>query len=274
MQVASHWATFAATVRALQPWLATARLSATSSVAESPLFLLEFVMRGLRVSVLLALWRVVLQGQSDSPIGLDAVLTYTWLSETFATQLSARTSVAEAFWQGTLSQHFLRPMSLVGQFVSETLGQWWVGLLCFSLPLALATRWLGVDPRPASVSAALAFMLSLTLAVSVGFAIDFIFAALSVALEQPIWQMNWLRQALMTVLSGSLVPLALYPFGLANVLEYSPFAALSWAPLAIYTGTGPVLKLLGLQVFWSFALWPLAGLLWSANREKVVGYGG
>jgi ABC-2 type transport system permease protein len=261
-------------MRSLQPWFATASLAATSSVAESPLFVLEFVMRGLRVSVLLALWRVVLQTETHSPISLGSVLTYTWLSEIFALQLSARTSVAEAFWQGTLTQHFLRPMGLVGQFVSETLGQWLVGFVCFSLPLALGARWLGVDPRPASVSAALGFMLSLPLAISVGFAIDFIFAALTVALEQPIWQMNWVRQALTVVLSGSLVPLALYPFGLGNTLEYSPFAALSWAPLAIYTGTGAVSKLLGLQVFWSLALWPLAGWLWSANREKVVGYGG
>jgi ABC-2 type transport system permease protein len=261
-------------MRALRQWVATARLSATSAVADSPLFMLEFLMRGLRVSVLLSLWRVVLHDEPDSPLGLEAVLTYTWLSETFASQLSARTSIAEAFWQGTLTQHFLRPMNLVAQFVSETLGQWLVGLLCFSLPLALAAHWLGVDPRPASVSSACAFLLSLPLAVSVGFAIDFIFAALTVALEQPIWQMNWVRQALTVVLSGSLVPLALYPGGVARVIEYLPFAALSWAPLAIYTGSGDVLKLLGLQVFWSCALWPLAGWLWHAHREQVVGYGG
>jgi ABC-2 type transport system permease protein len=261
-------------MRVLQQWFATARLAATSAVAESPLFVLEFLMRGLRVSVLLSLWRVVLHDKPAAPLGLDAVLTYTWLSELFASQLAARTSISEAFWQGTLTQHFLRPMNLVGQFVSETLGQWTVGLLCFSLPLALAARWLGVDPRPASMQAAFAFMLSLLLAVSVGFAIDFIFAALAVALEQPIWQMNWVRQALTLVLSGSLVPLALYPGGLAATLEYLPFAALSWAPLAIYTGSGDVLKLLGLQVVWSLMLWPLAGWLWHAHREKVVGYGG
>ena len=165
-------------------------------------------------------------------------------------------------------------MSLVGQFASEMSGGWIVGLVCFSLPLLLAAPLLGVDPAPASALAGLGFALSLALAISVGLALDFVFASLTVALEQPVWLVQWVRQALAVLLAGNLVPLALYPWGLGAVFEWLPFASLAWAPLAIYTGAGDAPRLLALQVFWSLALWPLAGLLFRANREKVVGYGG
>jgi len=232
-------------MHALRQWAATAYLSATSAIAESPLFILEFLMRALRVSVLLSLWRVVFQSSPAAPLGLNTVLTYSLLSEAFSAQLTARTTVAEAFWQGTLTQHCLRPMPLASQFIAETLGFWSVGLICFSLPLLLCAPWLGVDPWPASLLAGLGFVSSLLLAVSVGFAIDFVFAALTVALEQPIWPMDWVRRALTVVLSGNLVPLALYPAGLGGVLEYSPFAALASAPLTIYTGSATMWRLLG-----------------------------
>ena len=58
------------------------------------------------------------------------------------------------------------------------------------------------------------------------------------------------------------------------MLEWLPFAAMAWAPLAIYTGVGEPLGLIAIQLFWAATLWPLAMSLWNANREKVVGYGG
>jgi ABC-type uncharacterized transport system permease subunit len=258
----------------VRQWSATARLAATGAVAESPLFVVEYLWQAVRLCVLLELWRVVLASGAPSPMALGSVLTYTLLAHVFGNQLAARTSIADAFWQGTIAQHFLRPMSLVASFASEMTGGWLVGLVCFSLPLLLAAPLLGVDPAPASALAALGFAASLVLAISVGLALDFVFAALTVALEQPVWLVQWVRQALAVLLAGNLVPLALYPWGLGAVFEWLPFASLAWAPLAIYTGAGDTLRLLALQLGWSLALWPLAGVLFRANREKVVGYGG
>jgi len=262
-------------VLALRQALATARLAALGGVLESPVFLLDYGLRLLRVAVLLALWRIVLGGAgAASPVALGAVLTYALLAEVFADQLSLRTTIADAFWQGTITQHFLRPMALVTQFASEMFGGWIVNFALFSLPLLLAASLFGVDPRPASAASALLFATSLALAISVGLAFDFIVAALTVALEQPVWLMQWVSQAVAVVLSGAVIPLALLPWGLGDVIAWLPFASLAWAPLAIYTGIGEAPRLIALQIAWAFVLWPLAGWLWRANREKVVGFGG
>ena len=37
------------------------------------------------------------------------------------------------------------------------------------------------------------------------------------------------------LMSGALLPLAYYPWGLGEVFAWLPFAAMAWAPLAIYT---------------------------------------
>ena len=71
-----------------------------------------------------------------------------------------------------------------------------------------------------------------------------------------------------------MIPLALYPWGLGDLFAYLPFAAMAWAPLALYTGTGNPLQLLGIQVFWAVVLWLLADWVWRANRERLVSYGG
>jgi ABC-2 type transport system permease protein len=133
---------------------------------------------------------------------------------------------------------------------------------------------LGVDPRPASPVAGGLFVVSLCLAVLVGLALEVLFGALIVALEQPVWLVEYVRTAIATLLSGSLLPLAFYPWGLGDVFGWLPFAAMAWAPLAVYTGTGQPLPLLASQVLWTLILWPVADWLWRANREKLVGYGG
>jgi ABC-2 type transport system permease protein len=248
---------------------------AAGDVGDSPLFVVDYGLRILRVLVLLALWRTVLGGrETTNPMPLAAVLTYTVIAEVFAEQLAVRTTLNVAFWEGTLVIRFLRPMGMVRQLASEMAGRWTIGLGLFSVPLLLLTPLLGVDPRPSSVAAGGLFVVSLGLAVLVGLALDFLFGALTVALEQPVWLIDYTRTAIATLLSGSLLPLAYYPWGLGDIFSWLPFAAMAWAPLAIYTGAGEPVRLLISQVVWIAVLWPIADWMWRANREKLVGYGG
>ncbi|HEY3060245.1 MAG TPA: ABC-2 family transporter protein [Chloroflexota bacterium] len=252
----------------------TAAMTA-AAVGDSPLFVLDYALRLLRVLVLLALWRVILSGNPRGEVmSLGAVLTYTLMAEAFNDQLAVQTTIADTFWEGTIVLRFLRPIGLVLQFVAEMAGRWVIHFALFSIPLLLVAPLLGVDPRPASAMAGLLFVLSLGLGIVVGLALDFLFATATVALEQPVWLVQSTRSAVAVLLSGSLLPLAYYPWGIGEVFSWLPFASMAWAPLAIYTGVGDPPRLLALQLLWAIVLWPIAGWLWQANREKVIGYGG
>ncbi len=246
-----------------------------AAVGDSPLFVLDYALRLLRVLVLLALWRVILSGNPRVEVmSLGAVLTYTLMAEVFNDQLAVQTTIVDAFWEGTIVLRFLRPMALVLQFVAEMAGRWVVHFALFSIPLLVLAPLLGVDPRPASPQAGVLFALSLCLGIVVGLAIDFLFATATVAFEQPVWLVQNARSAVAVLLSGSLLPLAYYPWGIGEFFSWLPFASMAWAPLAIYTAAGDPARLLGLQLVWAVVLWPIAGWLWQANREKVIGYGG
>ena len=249
---------------------------AAAEVGDSPLFVLDYVLRVVRVVVLLALWRTIL-GSSSTPqtMPLSVVLTYTLIAEVFAEQLSVRTAIADSFWQGTVVLRFLRPVGLVRQFAAEMSGRWVVHLALFSIPLLLIGPILfGVNPQPASPVAGVLFVFSLGLGILIGLALEVVFATLALALGVSVWMVEYMRTALATLLSGALLPLALYPWGIGDVFAWLPFAGMAWAPLAVYTGVGDPLVVLARQLLWVAKLWPLANRFWQANREKVVGYGG
>ena len=254
----------------------TAITSATRSLDDQGWAILaNFGLRLLRVVFLLSLWRMLLpQIGETSGMTRDAVLTYTLISEVFAGQRSVRTGLDGALWRGDIANRFLRPAGIYGQFMAEMFGTGLPGLLLFSLPLFCIAPLLGVDPLPASAAAGVVFACSLVLAVAIGAALDFIFASIMVLLEQNVHALMQIRHALIVLLSGAVIPLALMPWGLGAVLDYLPFAALASAPLRVYTGTGDPAFLIGLQVFWAVVLWPLAHLLWSVNRERLVSHGG
>jgi ABC-2 type transport system permease protein len=255
-------------------YVKTAQMAA-AAFFDSPFFLLEYALRLLRVVVLLALWRTVLKDQTVSgPMPLSSVLTYTLIAEVFASQLNLRTSLNQVMWESTLVVRFLRPMGLIRQLAAEMAGQWSIDLVLFSIPMFAIAPLLGVDPRPITPTAAGLFVLSLALSVVVGLALEQFFGAMVVALEQPVWLIDYVRVAVATVLAGQLLPLAYYPAGIGEVFGWLPFAATAWAPLAIYTGAGNPPFLIATQLFWVIVLWPVANWLWRANREKLALYGG
>ena len=255
-------------------YVKTAAMSA-AVIGDSPLFLIGYALRLLRVIVLLSLWRTILGDQAATgPMSLASVLTYTLVAEVFGEQLNVRTTLNQAFWEGTLVIRFLRPMGLVRQLAAEMVGGWGVDFVLFSIPLFLVAPILGVDPRPASPQAGALFVVSLCAAVLVGLAMELVFGALVVALEQPVWLIEYIRAAVATLLSGALLPLAYYPWGLGELFAWLPFASMAWAPLAIYTAAGEPLSLIGRQVAWVLILWQFGSWLWRQNREKLVAYGG
>lgn len=253
----------------------TAAMAATGYTGDSPLFLVNYLMRLLRVAVLLTIWRMILNNDTSvNGLTLGAVLTYTLIAEVFGSLLTARTNLVDALWQGSIVGRMVQPLGLFGQFIADACGGLLFELLVFSLPLFLLAPMFGVNQLPASPTAGGLFLMSLLLAISVGFAIEFIFAALLVLWQLPLWAVVQIRNAVTTLLSGALLPLALLPNGIGTLFSLLPFASMASAPLQIYVGTGDTLSLLLLQGFWSLTLWPLAHWLWSIGRERMISYGG
>lgn len=259
----------------LRQYRQTAVMEAAGLTGDSYLFLIDYLLRFLRVVLLLSLWRMILSGKGTvSGMTLGSVLTYTLIAEVFAEAFTPRTDLEWTLRDGSIATRYLRPMGLFGQFSCQMLGRFSLSFVLFSLPLLLVSPWLGVNPLPASASSAALFPVSLVLAVAVGLAIEFLFCGIMVVLDLDVYTINRVRGAVGMLLSGALLPLPLLPWGIGRVFTWLPFAAAASAPLRIYTVTGSPALLMALQAGWALALWPAAYWLWARSREKIVCQGG
>lgn len=262
--------------RQLRAYVGTGRLCATQTFSGGIFYTLgNWLLRAISTLVLLSVWRALLADGADTEgLAPEQVLTYILLSAILSEQLNIVSPASTSFWEGTLANRYTRPLGVVGQLTAETMGRWIPHLLFFSLPMWILAGPIGVQLRPVSIAAGLYFLLSLALAIGLGFAMDLLFAALALYIPNAGWMALYIRNAFFTLFSGALIPFRLLPWGLGNVLELLPFGSLASAPLTMFTGMGDPLRTLLLQAGWNIVLWPFALWVWRRSEERMVAYGG
>ena len=219
---------------------------------------------------LIFMWRVVMASGADVGMSMRQMLSYTYVSALLSDMMVVKTAACGWLSEGVLMKLYGRPLSVLGQLAAQTIGSWLPMLALFSLPMAALAPLIGVSLRPAS----LWFFPSLFLCVSLGFAIDVLFACLSIKLRNMSWLISRIRVAVVSLFSGTVIPISLLPFGIAEIMKYQPFACLGGAPLSIFAGSGDPAEVLPLQIIWNIILWPAALLIFEKSQEGIVSYGG
>lgn len=253
----------------------TAMLAAGNPLSDGAWVLIDYLVRVMRVVLLVSIWRTVMPAVGEvGGMTLGSVLTYTLVAAAFGPLLDVRTTLSWTIWNGSVVSRWLQPIGMPGLYASEQIGEWAFGLAVFALPLYLLAPLLGVDPLPASAVHGALFVLSLALGVTVGLALDFLFGALMLFMNETLWGIEQLRNATLILLSGALLPLQLYPWGIGDVFAWLPFAAMGSAPLRVYTGTGDPAALIASQGAWAIVLWVAATWAWRSGRERMASMGG
>ena len=256
----------------LRKYLATAGLCATQAFDGNflPVFA-GYAVRLVRLFIMITVFRSLPDG---GDMTLPQLLTYTLLSSVLSEQLYIFTPATTALWEGSIITRFTRPVPVIGTLIAETVGKWVPSLLFYSLPVCVLAPLFGIRILPADPAHGFLFLVSLLLAVSLGFAVDLIFSGVSMRMKNGCWAALHIREALTALLSGALVPFSLLPKAVGGVLELLPFASLAGAPLAIYTGTADPGRFIGLALFWNAVLWPVCVLFFRRSQEKMVSFGG
>ena len=255
----------------MKKYIKTAHLSATEKTNGGIAYLFpDILIKIFTLVSLIYLWRVVMASSSEAGMNPTQMLAYTYLSALLADMLVVKTAASGWLSEGVLLKLYGRPLSVIGQLIAQTAGGWVPMLALFSLPMALISPLFAISLIPASPF----FILSLLLCIALGFAVDILFACLSIKLRNMNWLIGRMRMAITTVLSGTIIPIKLLPFGIAEAMKYQPFASLGGAPLSVFVGSADNNETITLQIIWNIVLWPTALLVWKKSQEGMVSYGG
>ena len=121
------------------------------------------------------------------------------------------------------------------------------------------------------------FVLSVIMAVSINYSIDFLTGTICLYTES-IWGINIMKQVIVLLLSGATIPLAFFPEHLRNIVNCLPFQSIYNAPLSLLLDGQPepqtVLQTLGIQLFWCVAMLLLSKLFWKVSLRQITVNGG
>jgi ABC-2 type transport system permease protein len=176
----------------------------------------------------------------------------------------------------TFASDLSRPVDYFSFWLSRDLGRAAYHTLYRALPtFLLGLLFFHVRP-PASPLHALAFVLSLLLAIILSFCFRFIFNVIGFWTTDVRGIMG-LAMLFVNFLTGFLIPLEFFPPAIRDVVLYLPFAAMISIPTRIYLGQITTAELpfqLGLQIGWVVVLVTAAQVLVQRATQKLVVQGG
>ena len=252
-------------------YLKTAQMSAQNSTNGGVIYLLlSYLLKIVYLIPLLLLWHTFIDDGVDVGMSLQQMLTYTYLGAILSEILVVRTQASSWLYEGLFISLYQRPIGVLSHLIFQTVGEWTPQLVLFTLPMIIAAPLFGVSLTVYS----LWFFPSLILCVLLGFAVDFLFACLTVRMKNASWLVYVIRTAVVSLLSGSVIPFSALPWGIGTVFQYLPLGSLAGAPLSIYTGLAGPGPILMTQFFWNVVLWPLAIISFKKTQERMVSYGG
>jgi ABC-2 type transport system permease protein len=237
---------------------------------------------GIKVMVLTAFFAA----SAGAPMTLPQAIDYVWLGQALFTMLpwSGDPDVARMVRTGDVAYERLRPLDTYAFWYSRAVARRTANPALRALPMLLTAGvllrvvgWSAYALRaPAGVAAALLFVASIALVIALSAAVSALIDALTVATLSDRG-VTVLVSPLVIVLSGSLVPLPLFPDWLQPILRNQPFAGLMDTPFRIYTGNlagGGAVFALARQAIWVVVLVLLGRVVMARVMSRLQTQGG
>lgn len=220
------------------------------------------------------------------PMNMTQVIAYVWLGQALLGMLpwNVDADFREQVRDGTVAYDLLRPLDLYAYWFGRTLAVRIAAPTLRGIPMVLFAMVLlpvvGLDDwalvPPASVVAFVGFIASLVAAALLATSVTLL-AHLSLLWTISGIGMDRILTVLVTIFSGLVVPLPLFPDWLQPFLNWQPFRGLADVPYRIYSGNIPPAEIAGELAFtlvWTLALVLLGRLILVRGVRRMVVQGG
>lgn len=225
------------------------------------------------------LWKFVFQDQKSlAGFTMAEMTTYVIVARMLSSQFGGGINMEFSQWvyEGNIAVELLRPVSLFFTLFAKRIGEFSFFVLFKGIPITLVCTLILRGAPPKSVGKFLLFILSVCISIGIMFFMEF-FVGLCSFYTYGYWGLALTKSALLTILSGGIVPLALMPGWMGRFLDYMPFAGMVSVPANIYLGkygSGEAVWFIGLQILWVIVLCFGVRLFYGHVIKKVVVQGG
>ncbi|WP_373232142.1 ABC transporter permease [Cohnella sp.] len=217
-------------------------------------------------------------GSGASVVGLESMITYTVISVLLAAvfQTGVQNTLYQQVREGNIALDFMRPLPLLGIYFSDDLGSMVSALVNKAVPLLIAAFLLFGFPFPDSVGALAGFIFSCLFSFLILWLLSAMIGLVAFWVAE-LGNLGIVKDAIIRVLSGSLVPLWFFPESVQRVSRWLPFQYTYQTPIEIYIGVmtkGDAFRAVGIQAIWVVILSLLLAWIWKHARSKVMVQGG
>ena len=188
-------------------------------------------------------------------------------------------AVGEEIVDGSIAARMIRPCSFEMCFLFQELGNRLISVSMIFVPMVAGVeiyRYITCGELRFNIVYFLLYIVSLLIAYMISFYFNVCYGFMAFFFKN-LWGTTLIKESLVSFLSGAIVPLAFLPSGLATVLNFLPFASLSYTPVMIYMGmyTYPQIAMrLGLQLFWMVVMFGVSKLIWRSAVKRLAVQGG
>ena len=213
------------------------------------------------------------------PLNLEEIITYFVLCQVSFMLMpfwGTRSEITSAIKGGDVVLQLTKPVDFQAYWFADECGRAYYYLFMRGLPTFLVSLLFFKVTIPQQPTVLVTFAISMMLSI-------FMSAAITITIfSSAFWTLDTtgisgMSYSIITFFSGMLVPIALWPEGLAHIARWLPFEGLIDLPFSIYLGkiTGiEVWIAIGKQIAWNLFFVGLGRILLSRGFSRLVIQGG
>lgn len=193
--------------------------------------------------------------------------------------VSISSAVGEDVVKGTVAMNLIKPINYRFSLIFIALGNMayrflapavfiWIGLEAYKI------KALGM--APVTLWGVLLYLASCMLSFLIYVLFDFCFGMIAFFTTY-IFGMRMAKEALLSFLTGQLIPISFFPAAVQKVFEFLPFSSMVYTPVMIYLGKytkTTLVFMLFRQAVWVVLLYLLGSLIWKKVTKRLVVLGG
>ncbi len=230
------------------------------------------------------LWMAVYGSSETGVLGgmtRNEMVVYVFMAHVTASMvnISISKTVSDDIVKGTVSMNLIKPidyrMSLIARAVGDMVYQFllpgiiiWIGLEIYRVQV--------LGEQVVSIVTILGYLISVVMSFLIYVLFDFCFGMIAFFTTY-IFGMTMAKNAILSFLTGQLIPLSFFPEGVQRIFDFLPFSSMIYTPVMIYLGkyTGSELVFVLLrQAVWVLILYAAGSLIWRRVTTRLVVLGG